>query len=117
MTHKLTPEQAAILAAHPTAIAWHGEGNCPVDPESKPVVFISNGHCDMEFGAQYAHADMWTWGHGIIAYIPDPDYPPVEWEGPLSADEEQMIEDGLRTLKNAKPRPTQQATRLRASYD
>jgi hypothetical protein len=36
---------------------------------------------------------------------------PCEWDGPLSADEEQMIEDGLRTLKNAKPRPTRQEAR------
>jgi hypothetical protein len=77
MTKQLTPEQAAILAEHFDAIAWHG-GECPVDPESKPEMFFAWS----ELNSASRKACGWDWGvsngNKVIAYIPDPDYPMPE---------------------------------------
>jgi hypothetical protein len=68
-----SPKQAKILAKHPGAIAWCG-GDCPVDPDSKPAVFMGvYGPTD------FCTASCWNWrigndDDGIIAYIPDPEF-------------------------------------------
>jgi hypothetical protein len=81
MLKHLTPEQEAILAAYPTAIAWHG-GDCPVDLDSEPIVFFTGGEMVSGHPAKFwtLEDNWWNWcGYpgrdSIIAYIPDPDFP------------------------------------------